>query len=437
MKHQIPDLPLPPWEKAVLFAVLTVIAMVSAFFSFQGALLVLEEVGQGLFIRIGAGVYALGSWAVLFILWRHSFLTVPFVKREQVVGALVSIAMTSLCAIGLSGAVNVAFIAGGEAQRAHMTMMTETAASVSDAHHNAVQRVGDLAQDIGGRSADFLGMAEADRASGRYSGFRGGGAFTDSAETIGAGLAGLKARIDETVAESDAASEQARRHLEIMRETALRRDQPPKVRIAAIENEVSALRGTLATVSAERLAGLISRELNRMTRLANGMKPTSPRADIRAGQAKAIAVLQARMADTAATLSEAVDALSAVDDGDALRFDPMSVMQAIFAYGDQFIPQWIGGVAIDLAPLVIVLLLTLRVQMLRGAATEGGPSDLNGAQIELAMAQVARIIAASQGISAAPRPILPPRVDADPARPAERADLPPPPLGDGWERKDG
>lgn len=429
MRNQLPDLPLPPWEKAVLFGVLTVIAMVSAYFSFQGALIVLEEVGQGLFIRIGAGVYALGSWAVLYILWRQTFLTLPFAKREQAMGAATSLVMTCVCALGLSGAVNVAFIAGGEAQRAHMGMIIETAATVSDEQHKAIQRVGDLAQDIGGRSEEFLRMAQADRETGRYTGFKGGGGFTDASETIGVGLAALQSRIEETVAVSEAISGRARGHLARMRETALRQEIPPGTRLAAIQNEVTALRSALGEVSAEGLAGTISRELDRMTRLAEGMEPTSHRRDVRTGQAKAIAMLQVRMRETATTLAGAVDALERIDAGRALQFEPMSVMRAIFVYADQFIPQWIGGTAIDLAPLVIVLLLALRVQMLRAAAEEDGPSDLTGQQIEAAMDQVVRIMEASRALNA-PQRTLPPAVTQ------KAPNLPPPPLGDGWGRKD-
>lgn len=141
------------------------------------------------------------------------------------------------------------------------------------------------------------------------------------------------------------------------------------------------------------------------------------------------------MRDTAFTLGAVIDELDGIDGAGALRAEPMSVMQAIFVYGDYFLPQWVGGLAIDLAPLVIVLLLTLRMQLLRSMRDRDAPTSITGEQMEMAVAQIGRIMDAARRLDGGDAALPAPKPNAGPRPPV--LDGAAPLFGEAEARKDG
>lgn len=386
----MPTLPINANEKAILLAILMILSGVSAYFSFHGALLIMAELAQGLQGRIGAGVYALGSWAVLYILWRQAFLTLPLLEPEQIIGSLLSVAMICVLATGLSGVVNVAYIAGNAALKLEMTHMVRQAEQAIHTKDQAMSRVAVLSHDLADQATTFRTMAMEDRSTGRHSGFPGGGAFTTAADQIATALSRLDQHMAATITAHETQLEAAHGHINTMREITLRQEVPIPLRMAALSEEIQAINAKLVGISAEGLTSTMDRSLTRFTHMTEAMRPTSQRPDVAADQARAIAVLQSQMALTVSILRDAMAELATLDTADLIAAEPASVMLAIFKHGEQFIPQWIGGLAIDLAPLVLLILLRTRVQLQRLVTDRTTPTDpmLSLSQVVAVMEQV-------------------------------------------------
>jgi hypothetical protein len=97
-------------------------------------------------------------------------------------------------------------------------------------------------------------------------------------------------------------------------------------------------------------------------------------AETRGDQAATISSVLEVLAQRAATLERAAQAVQALQPASEVTYTPISSADAVILYARNFIPSWAGAIAIDLLPAVLVFIVAITHGAIRsgreGAAVE-------------------------------------------------------------------
>lgn len=399
--------PFPASQMKHIFAMLSLLTSISGYFSFQGAQLILGDLigtdaHTDIYTRFGPLVYAVGSSVALYLLWQIAFKVVPWVSSEQIIPALLGVMLICIASIGLSSWVNVAWMAGGAAYSSHTKERIQTARTVLDETIRQIRRVAALAPEIQRHSNRFARMAQEDRAEGTHTGHPGGGSFVDAANTIAIELSTISNDLEKSTRQAEDIAYRAEKTTQTMRQIIASHPGSPTDKLTQVTEQIDLLRTALAEMNATAIADNISRALTYISALSANMTHTSQNKSVAAGQAKAIATLQQRVKDVTEPLSKAVLELGALDVSQKLVFKDLSVTNAVFTYADQFVPQWIGSLALDLAPVLVLFFLRLQVLMIRRRKDKDHPDAPAPTLPDLlnAIKASTELIKEAQGISA-------------------------------------
>ena len=172
--------------------VLFVLSMVSGYFTYHGALLVLDQSAITNGFSVSAFVFATGVTAMLFLFWRYAIGIVPKMKTRNTRWlGLGIVAIGGVFIVALSSWMNVMALAGAGALEAHMRGSLKVHdQSLQEAYGNA-RRVERLIPDLEIAAGRYADLARSEIERGTLTGVAGAGGVANSLKSAYTSIQGL------------------------------------------------------------------------------------------------------------------------------------------------------------------------------------------------------------------------------------------------------
>jgi hypothetical protein len=315
--------------------------------------------GTATFVFFAAIVYSAAVSVAIYAFWSYMLRFVPLVTSGvQRVGLFVTMAIGSLMIIAMSSWLNAAALAGSAALEQHLAVTLEGYVSDLDNAHGNALAAQSLLPDVQRASDRFARLADNERESGALTGTQGSGSVVQLLTQMAAQLNELGDSITSSREEVAALFEQGSAHLTKMRElVSAPGDVAPRAdefsaEVVQLTAVISALQETGVAPSVKRAAQDLS--LGFIAPVADGQD-----AGLVVRQDQVMATVRDSVSAQSAALSQAADEILAEPKVEPRRFVPLSSAEAVLRYWSDFIPSWAGAIAIDLLPVVLVLVLMI------------------------------------------------------------------------------
>lgn len=338
--------------------VLSVLSLVSGYFTYQGAASLFATAGSSFVNSASAGVFSIGVTAGIYLFWHMAMGIAPAMPTVR--SRVLAMAITALgwpFLIALSSWLNVTAMAGNAALELHMTKSVpafELALEDAGRHARLAER---LVPDLKAAADRYAGLAAAERSSGRITGVAGNGGIADTLEGVSRQLGGLVSQVGDAGKQVDAAAADGRKSLEKMRAISVSKE-PLDRRMQDFAVEADGIKALIVRMEGKGLAESIGRSAAALSDTVIE-RVSSRNAQVASAQAEALARIREDLARTGASIAEVAAQIAAQPAIRAPDFDRISVVRAVVKYAGSFVPFWAGGIALDLLPTLLILYLML------------------------------------------------------------------------------
>lgn len=334
---------------------LTVLAGSSTLFTYAGSSLDTET----FFGKAMASVFAIAGGTAIYMFWNKAIEIVPALEDRRAKRCALGIVGAGCALIlGLSSSFNVAGLAGHDALDKHISVYVGELEEAVDAQFRGSQLVDGLAVDVRSEVERYDRAAKGECGSGAYSGQGGTGAVCNALTNIHGRLKGVAGETDKFLRERERLSRKSRDRLESIRKIAAS-DKLHEERMRAIAKESDALRMELARMDAHRLAESIARTLEMLPREIDIQTNFASDTGLATQQATALDKLREDIERSSDKLGEFIADATAEEAPRIESFERITAVRAVLTYWDQFIPFWVGGIVLDIAPLAVVIFLMI------------------------------------------------------------------------------
>lgn len=337
------------------------LALISALLNYAGLSIVS---GGNWWLKSLCAMTAIGVWVALYLFWTHAFAAIPDLKRpgKRVTGW---ITVNAGCGVilALSSYWNLVALAGNEVQRLALLDIASKAEITLARAIDQSSRWMSFAPQLPALSASVQGSIDGETQSGSLSGISGKGSVAET-------LRQIKAKID-AASEAMKAAEAAIGQLKEKGQTclgelraAVSKDIAIDARGDAVAAKVDCINETIAEIGNQDVLSLIRRSMSGLT--SGIVVPTSIKSD---AQHRAIANVLAGLQKQA---DEIVGAAAAMDISPTspLSAERPNIMLAVLFHWRSIIPAIATATALDLLPLLLLILAVLRR---RDADEDGDP----------------------------------------------------------------
>ncbi len=357
MKHNDIDMPLFGvfWITALHF----VLATCSAYFTYRGAVMVIDAGLVTWAGRPGALIFSIGSATAIFILWTVA--PRVFAKLETIPERLVGLCITLVACLmifSLSSWLNVAGIAGQSALIFHMNQIIVTYEDVVEEWSAAAIAIQSYQPDLKQANTLYLERHNAELTNGAYTGNAGTGTVERLLFTISGRFAAQDKAISSETAKKLEITHKARLALNAMRVMA-NQSGDPKVRMEALAREADGLRALLGELNPKGYLEGVQRTLKAMPRevALHSISAKTPKG-IKAQKA-ALNRIHEELTETVGLLSVDLARLSNAPLQAVPTVTRLNAIEAVLRYPLQNAPYWAGGIAMDFTPTVILFFAML------------------------------------------------------------------------------
>lgn len=334
---------------------LGVLSLVSGYFTYLGAVMVLGGAGG---FSAQALVYASGVTALIFVFWHYVLHIVPRLQtaKTRILGVGV-IALGGLFIIALSSWMNVMALAGGGAQDALLRDMTRQLDVVFQAAANQSNRLDSIEAELSLTANRYGDIAKSEIERGALTGSPGRGRVADS-------LLASKATIDRLLSSLHANAEAREALIRKGDAILLRLDGLSEEKMEAGEKslsfkrELSALNEVIAGLAVNGEAQTVARTMRTLASQADLFAGSTNRALAKTQEA-VIERVSEELAETGERIAKAADEVAGMTSVTAPVLDRLGIAKAVFLYAGDLVPYWAGGIGMDLMPIALVLLLML------------------------------------------------------------------------------
>jgi hypothetical protein len=359
-------------------AILLVLAGASGMFTYNGASLDAETFLE----KARATVFALAGSSAIYLFWHYVLKIVPNLTQAwHIILAMIVTLTWCVMIFFISSSFNVTAFAGKDALELHLSRYIGELETTIGAQFKQAIIVESAVSDLRMEAAHYKDAATREFETGFYSGDPGPGAVHNALLMIEIRLSGLEGEASAFLAEVDTLSEAAKGRLEKIRqitssERALSR------RMRDISRESNALRMDLARMDSRNLSQSISRTMQGLPSEVDMQTVFSSNGDTAKRQKVALDKVRSEISRSALALSEFMSVSSAEPAASMAAFEKMSPGRAVQVYWKNFIPFWAGGIALDIAPLAVVLFLMIGLhsktsgELARGALSSMTLQDL-------------------------------------------------------------
>lgn len=341
-----------------LGVLLGLIAFGSAFFSFRGMAIDATSFME----TASASVYAILTGIGIYLFWTGALNIVPTLRsvKHRLLGwAGVGAGLVAI--LLYSALMNATSFRGDAAREHHLLTSIKTAEASLDENYRAAQQLLGLLPELRSYGRRYTGFAEGEFESGIYSSAPGTGAVHVSLLAIASGLDNLVLDIESYETNTASIYSRASARLTEMRRIRLM-DAPLPERMRRIEQQFDLMGQDLADIDARiparttmRVASSMADEIN-----VEGMTYSRNR-EIAARQREALLSLRADVGRASENLRNAA---ATIADGELRpfeRFQPLSATRAVLTYRAQYVPEIAGAIALDFAPLFLLILICVGV----------------------------------------------------------------------------
>ena len=365
-------------DKGVAAPILVVLAAASALFTYSGASLDAETFLE----KARATVFALGGASAIFLFWWYVLDIVPELRAFwQKTIALTFVLLGCSLFFWLSSAFNVAGLAGREALELHLSRYVGGLEDTLDAQFRHALIIEGVAADIRIEIARYDAAAKDEFDNGTYSGEPGPGAVFNALTRIRDRLIILLEEADTFAAEAEKQRGEAQGRLEKIRAIASSSYTLSR-RMRDIAKESDLLRTGFARMDAGNLAESVSRTLDALPREVRLQANFSKNADVARRQKEALARVGEDIDHSGRVLGDFVLKQAASPAPSVKAFEKISAVRAVVLYWDNYIPFWAGGIALDIAPLAVVVFMMIGInahskpELVQGAIESMTGTDL-------------------------------------------------------------
>jgi hypothetical protein len=348
-----------------------VLSVASGIYTYLGVSSLLDE--NGAMSVFAAVAYSVAVSVGIFVFWSYLMRLFPAMRTaRQRVGLMMAMGAGSLAIVAMSSWLNAAALAGSAAVEQHLAKTVQDYQQSLERTHEIALSGQALQRDVARVRQSFEDLSEQE-AEGTLSGLAGRGAVFRVLRQKAAELTALETQIAAQTPLVETAFAEGNAILSRMR--ALTVEQGP-VEARSVEFSESAvqLQGLITQMRQLTVADLVERSAQDLAASVVLPELDGRTAETRGDQAATISSVLEVLAQRAATLERAAQAVQALQPASEVTYTPISSADAVILYARNFIPSWAGAIAIDLLPAVLVFIVAITHGAIRsgreGAAVE-------------------------------------------------------------------
>ncbi|MGD1881259.1 MAG: hypothetical protein ACFB11_02895 [Paracoccaceae bacterium] len=344
------------WLDSFSGTALGVLAVASGIYTYLGVSSLLDE--NGAMSIFAAIAYSVAVSVGIFVFWSYMLRLFPAVRTAQArTGLLCAMGLGSLAIVAMSSWLNAAALAGSAAVEQHLAKTVQDYQSSLERAHELALTGQALQRDVARVRQSFEDLSEQE-AEGSLSGLAGRGAVFRVLRQKAAELTSLETQIAEQTPLVENAFAEGNAILSRMR--ALTVEQGP-VQTRSVEFSEAAVRlqGLITNLRQLSVAPLVERAAQDLAASVVLPELDGRTAETRSDQAATITSVLDVLAQRAATLEGAAQAVMALPPATEVTYTPISSADAVILYARNFVPSWAGAIAIDLLPAVLVFILAI------------------------------------------------------------------------------
>lgn len=359
------------WLDTFSGTALGVLSVASGIYTYLGVSSLLDE--NGAMSVFAAVAYSVAVSVGVFVFWSYLMRLFPAMRTaRQRVGLMMAMGAGSLAIVAMSSWLNAAALAGSAAVEQHLAKTVQDYQQSLERTHEIALSGQALQRDVARVRQSFEDLSEQE-AEGTLSGLAGRGAVFRVLRQKAAELTALETQIAAQTPLVETAFAEGNAILSRMR--ALTVEQGP-VEARSVEFSESAvqLQGLITQMRQLTVADLVERSAQDLAASVVLPELDGRTAETRGDQAATISSVLEVLAQRAATLERAAQAVQALQPASEVTYTPISSADAVILYARNFIPSWAGAIAIDLLPAVLVFIVAITHGAIRsgreGAAVE-------------------------------------------------------------------
>lgn len=360
------------WLDTFTGTALGVLATASGIYTYLGVSSLLDS--NGAMSAFAAIAYSVAVSVGIFVFWSYMLRLFPAVRSARArVGLLGAMGLGSLAIIAMSSWLNAAALAGSAAVEQHLARTVQDyQSSLERAHEIALSAQG-LERDVSRVRQSFEDLSEQE-ATGGLSGLAGRGAVFRVLRQKSAELGSLETQIASQTPLVEQAFAEGNQILSRMR--ALTVEQGP-VEARSVEFSEASVRlaGLITQLRQLSVAPLVERAAQDLAASVVLPELDASTAEDRGAQTATITSVLEVLAQRAATLERAAQAVLAMPPPTETTYTPISSADAVILYARNFVPSWAGAIAIDLLPAVLVFILAITQSAIRSGRDDAGLAD--------------------------------------------------------------
>ena len=339
--------------------VLFIQATVTGYFCFLGASMLLDADGASWHGRASAAIFAVGITASIFLFWRIALSLIPHLPTLRFRGIAMALVVIGCAGIvGISSWLSVTAQGGAAALQQHMHEGVVAFQAATDSIYERVRRTELLAPDLEVFATRVTAMGKDEFRTGKITGTGGPGGVSDTLQTIGAQASALASQIRQSMARAEGLAAGAREQLGHMREIA-NRDEPVGRRMVAFAGEAGKLTAVLTELAGQDLSASLHRQISALPNLVTQRVVSRRNAELAETQKQALAEIRLDLERSAAVLAQAAADIAEDPAEPIPLFERLSLTTAVFVHAGSLIPLWLGSLATDLFPAVLVCFFML------------------------------------------------------------------------------
>jgi hypothetical protein len=323
----------------------------SGFFTYQGASIGADTLAD----RAAITVFAIVSAVAIFYFWKFALRGVRdwHTNLDRAKGLSI-VAAGCMVIVGLSSNFNVSALNRGAALDTHQDRFVEVLAGAIEDGYAEIQFLESVAADLRQEITRYKASADEEFEHGTYTGSPGPGAVVNALNGIQARLSTLLGEVTVFTEEAQKLNLEVRDRLEVIRDIA-NSDAPRKERARKIAIEADAIRPLLTRMNASNLSASMTRTLEALAREVDLHANLSGNSQTAKAQQAALDRVRVEAEQTAANLVVFIGQTVTDLDATALTFQNISATRAVVVYWRDNIPQWAGGLGMDLMPLAFLV----------------------------------------------------------------------------------
>ncbi len=381
------------WLDSFTGTALGVLAVASGIYTYLGVSSLLDD--SGAMSAFAAIAYSVAVSVGIFVFWSYMLRLFPAMRSARArAGLMGAMGLGSLAIVAMSSWLNAAALAGSAAVEQHLANTVQDYQQTLERAHEIAVSAQALEQDVARVRQSFEDLS-AQEAEGGLSGLAGRGSVYSLLRQKATELAALEAQIAAQAPQVAAAFDEGNAILSRMRALTV---EPGPVEARSVEFSEQAVRlaGIVTELRQLSVAPLVQRAAQDLAASAVLPELDGRTAANRGDQLATIEAVLEVVAQRAATLEAAADAVIAIPPPPETRYTPVSAADAVILYASSFVPSWAGAIAIDLLPGVLVLILAITQGAIRASREGAGTADtLTLAELRAALAALREVEIAS------------------------------------------